>query len=105
MGDMVIVAYRPKPGREAELLALTLEHVPTLRGLGLATERPTLAMHSKEGVIIEVFEWCDGAIATAHQNPAVLKMWERYSAVCDYARLSELPEAKDLFAQFVPIDL
>ena len=30
MGDMVIVAYRPKPGKEADLLALTRDHVPAL---------------------------------------------------------------------------
>jgi hypothetical protein len=105
MGDMVIVAYRPKPGRADDLLALTLEHVPALRRLGLATDRPALAMRSKEGVILEVFEWCEGAIATAHQNPEVLKMWGRYAEVCDYSPLADLPEAKDLFAQFTPIDL
>ena len=51
MGDMVIVSYRPKPGREADLLALTREHVPILRALGLATDGPTLAMRSKSGAI------------------------------------------------------
>ena len=43
MGDIVIAAYRPKPGRDAE--------------------------------------------------------------ACDYVTLHELPETKDMFAQFVPIDL
>ena len=56
MGDMVIVAYRPKPGQEDALLALTREHVPMLRRLGLATDRPCLVMRSGSGVIIEVFE-------------------------------------------------
>jgi hypothetical protein len=105
MGDMVIVAYRPKPGREAELLELTRTHVPQLRELGLATQRTPLAMRSKDGVIVEVFEWREGAIATAHENPAVLAMWGRYSAVCDYVPLNQLPEAADMFAQFDPIDL
>jgi hypothetical protein len=62
-------------------------------------------MRSKDGVILEVFEWCEGAIASAHENPDVLEIWGRYAAVCDYVPLSELPEAKDLFAQFEPIDL
>jgi hypothetical protein len=52
MGDMVIVAYRPKPGKEHELLALTRDHVPELRRLGLATDRTTFAMRSKEGIIV-----------------------------------------------------
>ena len=105
MGDMVIVAYRPKPGKEDELLALTRDHVPELRRLGLATDRTTLAMRSKKGIIVEVFEWQDGAINAAHTNPDVLAMWERYGAVCDYVPLDELPEARDMFAQFEPIEL
>ncbi len=105
MGDMVIVGYRPKPGREEDLLALTRTHVPTLRSLGLATDRPTLAMRSREGVVVEVFEWREGAIARAHQDPAVQEMWGRYAAVCDYVPLHELPEFKDMFAQFSPLDI
>ena len=105
MGDMVIVAYRPKPGREDDLLALTRDHVPELRRLGLATDRPTLVMRSKEGIVVEVFEWRDGAIDAAHAHPDVLAMWERYAAVCDYVPLDQLPEAQDLFARFEPVDL
>ena len=105
MGDMVIIAYRPKPGRDEELLALTRDHVPKLRRLGLATERATLAMRSEDGIVIEVFEWQDGAINSAHTNPDVLAMWERYAAVCDYVPLHELPEARDMFAQFKALDL
>ncbi len=59
----------------------------------------------KDGVIVEVFEWKTGAIASAHQNPDVQALWGRYAAVCDYVPLHELPEAKDMFAQFEPIDL
>ncbi len=105
MGDMVIVAYRPKPGMEDELIALTRSHVPELRNLGLATDRQPLAMRTKDGVIVEVFEWHHGAIETAHTNPEVLEMWRRYAAVCDYVPLHELHEAKDMFAQFEPIEL
>ncbi len=105
MGDMVIVAYRPNPGCEEALLALTREHVPILRALGLATDRAPLALRAKDGVIVEVFEWRPGAIAKAHDNPEVLAMWRRYDAVCEYMPLKDLSEAKDLFAQFEPIDL
>jgi hypothetical protein len=105
MGDMVIVGYRPKPGHAAALLALTLEHVPILRQLGFASDRPALAMRAKDGSIVEVFEWNDGAIAKAHEHPDVQAMWGRYDAACDYIPLNELPESKDLFASFEPIDL
>ena len=105
MGRMVIVGYRPKPGCEDALLTLTRDHVPCLRRLGFATDRQALAMRSKDGIIVEVFEWADGAIARAHEHPEVLAMWERYAAVCEYTPLRQLAEAKDLFAEFEPIEL
>ena len=74
MGNMVIVACRPKPGCEDELLVLTRHHVPKLRRLGLATDRTILAMRSKDGIIVEVFEWQDGAIDAVHTNPEVVAM-------------------------------
>jgi hypothetical protein len=104
MGDVVIVAYRPKPGREADLLALTRTHVSELRALGLATDRPATAMRAKDGTVVEVFEWQDGAIARAHEHPAIHAMWARYAEVCDYVPLSDLAESRDMFAQFVPVE-
>ncbi len=105
MGDLVIVAYRPKPGCDDALLALTRDHVPALRRLGLVTDRAPVIMRSRAGLIVELFEWQDGAIDAAHTHPAVLAMWERYAALCDYVPLHELPETHDMFAQFKPIDL
>jgi hypothetical protein len=105
MGDMVIAAYRPKPGKAPELLALTQMHIPYLRELDLVTDRPTLAMQGQDGTIIEVFEWRDGAIDRAHAMPEIHRLWETYAAVCDYTPLDALPESKTLFAQFRPLDL
>ena len=105
MGEIVNVAYRPKAGRECELLDLVKDHVPFLRRLGLATDRQATAMRGKDGVIVEVFEWEEGAIASAHENLDVQALWGKFAAVCDYIPLHELPEAKDMFAQFEPIDL
>ncbi len=105
MSDMVIVAYRPKVGCENELLELVKDHVPFLRRLGLATDRPALVMRAKEGVIVEVLEWKMGAIAKAHENPDVQALWAKFASVCDYVPLSELPEAKDMFAQFEAAEL
>ncbi len=102
MGDICIVAYRPKAGREAELDTLIADHAPFLRRIGLATERPSTLMRGADGVVIDVFEWKDGAIATAHEHPQVLEMWGRYGEVCDYVPLHELPEAKMMFTQFRP---
>jgi hypothetical protein len=104
MGDVVIVGYKPKPGKESELLGLVREHVPYLRNLGLATDRPPIALKSKDGIIVEIFEWCDGAIEKAHRDPAVHKLWAEYAEVCDYVPLVGLSEFNDMFAQFAPIN-
>jgi len=104
MGDVVVVAYRPKPGQDAALLDLVRDHVPFLRRLGLATDRPALAMRGRGGVIVEVFEWAEGAVAKAHEHPDIQAMWGRYAAVCDYVQLRELPEAAEMFATFAPLD-
>ncbi|HUD46970.1 MAG TPA: hypothetical protein VMR33_09070 [Candidatus Baltobacteraceae bacterium] len=106
MAVMVIVAYRPRPGMESRLLELTRQHVPILRGQGLATDRPAYAMRAADGTIIEVFEWkSQGAIDAAHTNPAVLKMWESYAAVCEYVPLITIKECSDMFAGFEPVAL
>ena len=54
---MVIVAYRPRAGKEALLLELTRQHLPVLRAQGLATDRPSSVMRAADGTIVEVFEW------------------------------------------------
>ena len=102
---MVIVAYRPLPGKEAVLLDLTRKHLPVLRAQGLATERPSFAMRAADGTILEVFEWkSKAAMEGAHRNPAVIEMWKRYAEACEYVPLRSLKEAGDLFAGFEPVE-
>ena len=99
-----IVAYRPKPGKEIELMALAREHVPYLRTIGFATQRPHVVATASDGTVLEVFEWVQGALAKAHQHPGLQELWTRYSAVCDYVPLNTLAESGMMFANFVPVD-
>lgn len=103
--NIVIVAYRPKPGKEADLLQLTREHVPLLRAEGLATDHPVTVCKAANGTIVEVFEWAAGGAERAHSNPLVLKLWERYAVACDFAPLATLAESSTLFASFTPVTL
>ena len=105
MGRLVIAAYRPKPGQTEKLEALVRGHVPFLWGLGLATARDAVAMRAKDGTIVEVFEWSDGAIESAHKNPKVQELWQQFGAVSDYVPLAEIAEAKEMFAEFTPLEL
>ena len=104
MGDMVIVAYKPKEGMGGQLRELVKNHVPFLGRLGLVTDRKPMAMMSNDGTIIEVFEWEVGGISKAHENVAVNELWEKFSKVCDYVPIGTLPEAQNIFSQFKPID-
>jgi quinol monooxygenase YgiN len=103
-GIIVVVAYRPKAGREAELLELVRGRVPTLLREGLATDRVPVMMRAKDGTIIEVSEWkSHQAIEEAHKNPRVLAMWDKFFAVCDCVPLKTVPEAETMFAGFEPM--
>ena len=105
MGIMVMAGYRPRPGRETALLEEVRAHVPALRAEGLATDRPALAMQAADGTIIEIFEWVSReAIDSAHANPVVQRMWERFGACCDYVPVGDLDEARQLFSAFVPLE-
>ena len=104
-GVIVIVAYRPKPGKEMQTLELVRNRVPALRKEGLATDRVPTIMRARDGTIIEVSEWKSvDAIDAAHKNPNVLAMWNQFSEVCDCIPLNTLAEANDLFAGFEPIE-
>jgi quinol monooxygenase YgiN len=103
-GIIVIVTYRPKPGKESETLDLVKSRVPTLRKEGLVTERTPIMMRARDGTIIEVSEWkSQEAIDAAHKNPNVLVMWNRFFEVCDCIPLNKLSESAEMFAGFEPI--
>ena len=104
-GVIAVVAYRPKPGKEQELLELVRSRVPTLRKEGLVTDRVPTIMRARDGTIVEVSEWKSREeIDAAHKNANVLAMWEKFGAVCDCVPLNTLAEAKDMFAGFTPIE-
>ena len=103
-GVVVIVAYRPKPGKENELIDLVRSRVPTLRKEGLVSDRVPTIMRSRDGTIIEVSEWKSReAIDAAHKNPNVLAMWNKFFAICDCIPVNTLAEANEMFAGFEPI--
>jgi quinol monooxygenase YgiN len=104
-GVCVIVAYRPKPGKEAELLELVRSRVPTLAREGLVTDRVPVIMRAKDGTIIEVSEWkSHEAIEAAHKNENVWALWNKFFAVCDCVPLKTLAEAEEMFAGFEPLN-
>lgn len=105
MERIVIVGYKPFQGKEEELKELSKSHWKTLHDLGLVTDRRPVVMQAENGAIIEVFGWKSKmAMEEAHSNPDVLKMWSKYSKVCEYVPIATIKEAENLFSEFSPIN-
>lgn len=105
MGIIVIVGYKPKPGRERDLEGLMKTHYSILKGENLVTERDSVIARAKDGTIIEIFEWVSSeAMQSAHENENVLAMWKQYENVCEYVPISKIPESSELFSGFTPLN-
>ena len=105
MERLVIVAYKPFPGKEVQLLELALRHVDVLRNEGLVSERRPIIMQAKDGTIVEVFGWkSKESVEIAHNNPQVQKLWSHYAEVCEYVPIGTIAEGGQLFAEFTPVN-
>ena len=103
-GNLVMALYRPKPGKDAAVRALIARHVPTLRSLALATERPVLLLQADDGTYLEIFEWKPGAAQAAHTNPGVLEIWGPMHEAADFVRLADLEESGRPFPHFRAVE-
>ena len=102
-GVVVIVAYRPKPGRAADLDALVARHAPSLLAGGFVTGRAPVIAKAKDGTVVEVFEWAsEKAIELAHADETVRALWDAFEEVCEIVPIGELDEAGRLFSEFAP---
>ncbi len=98
---LAFATYKPKEGKEQELLDLVNKHLPALRELELATDRNNFIAKSKDGTIIEVFEWTSmNAINAAHVHPAIAAIWEKMTLIADFVPMSTLSEGQRPFAGF-----
>jgi hypothetical protein len=106
MGRITIAIYHPKPGKESQLLEVIRDHMPILRSQNLITERKAMVMKAIDHSIIEIFEWKSReAIGSAHTNPHVLQLWERFNEVCTYMKPVDIEEFHNLFSEFEPVDI
>ena len=104
--QVVIAAYRPKPGREKDLEEIVRKHVPLLRKAGLATARPVTLLRSfTDGTLLEIFEWVDVESAQkAHTHPEVSKLWDAFADAADMLSLGDLCESKRPFPHFQAVE-
>ena len=104
--QIVFALYRPHPGQDAAMRRLIARHVPALRRLGLATDRPTVLVRAGDGTYVEVFEWVsETAARTAHDHPDIAEIWDSMELIADFATLASLAEAQRPFTHFEPVEL
>ena len=78
----MLCTYRPKRGREEELLSLVERHWSALHAAGLVTPEPAIvyrASDKRSGRVsfVEIFSWRDErASATAHEMHTVRAIWD-----------------------------
>ena len=102
---VVVVVYKPLPGREKELEKIVSKHYDILNKENLVTERLPIVMRSGDGSIIEIFEWRSAeAIESAHSNAQVLRLWNEFNAVCTYETPLSVGEFHNLFSEFEPVN-
>jgi hypothetical protein len=105
MGRITFAIYRPKPGKEKQLLQLVEEHLPILKSQNLITDRKPIVMQAKDKSVIEVFEWKSReAIDHAHNNTEVQKLWNRFGEVCDFETPKNIAEFSEMFSEFESIN-
>lgn len=91
-----LVTYVPKPGKEAELLALVKQHEPALRKVGLVTDEPFTVwkaydIRKKREQFVESFAWKNaGASDLAHQTPEVMAVWEPMGPILEELTICEV---------------
>ena len=84
----VICIFRVKESHEAEFTTLLEKHWPTLREVGLATEKEPIHYSGPErggGVVfVHIYEWVDeDSSRVAHNSPEVMAIWEPMGPCCE----------------------
>lgn len=104
--NLVMALYKAKPGKDSELRGLIKEHFPLLKQYGLTTDRVPFIAQSSNGTYLEVFEWKNAAAAkSAHDHPAIAKIWEAMGMICSFEKLENLPEISKPFPHFEQVEV
>ena len=105
MGRVVFAIYKPFNRKIDALLEIVKQHKPLLLQENLVTSRPFIVLKTKNGSIIEIFEWkSEAAIEAAHSNKKIMEIWDAFSKVCTYETLQSLDEANSIFSDFEVLD-
>ena len=97
MPHTVLATFRVRAGSQAELSGLLERHwqIISSRGLCEGPQPVRLIRHDSDGdVMLELFDWRDGGLNDALQDPAVRQVWLAIDQCCEQrngAPQSEFP--------------
>ena len=98
-------AYRPRPGREAEVAAHLRGELAALRARGHITGRPAAICRTAAGLYLVVAEWAtERSVDDAHADEVILEIWRRKEQLVEYLAPSELDGIDVPFASFDVVD-
>jgi hypothetical protein len=94
-------AYRPRPGREDELLPHLREEVATLRARGYITSRPVPICLTARGEYLVIAEWAtETSVDEAHADDVILEVWRRKEQLVEYIAPADLDQSDVPFASY-----
>jgi hypothetical protein len=106
MARIALVSYRPRKGKEAELIGMIRSHFPILRREGFITDRKAVGMRAGDGTILAMFEWIsEEAVTDAATNASVQEIWMEVSKVSDFIKAVAIKEFTDVFPTFETIEI
>lgn len=101
-----IVLYRPRKGKEEELLKHMRDAFPMLRRNGFITDRKVTGMKARDGRVMVVFEWVTAeAMDSAGEHPEVQEYWMEADRISSFEKPADLPELQRLLPDFEPVNL
>ena len=102
---LTISAWHPRYGRRHNLVALLAQLFARLRQIGLITDREALVGSTDNDEVIVILEWVSSdAIASANDDPKVVRIMRHIVQLADAVAPATLSAARETYFESTPID-
>lgn len=104
MRHIALILYSPRKDREQELIEMLQQNIPVMRKLGLVTDREQILASTKDGSIIQLFEWKnDDSQEQAMAHPVCQEMWLKVGNISEFQKPTAVAEFNEVFSMFKTI--
>jgi hypothetical protein len=99
-----LAAYRPRPGKDEELLELFEAEFARLRTGRHVTDRRVPICRTDRGEYLAILEWSsDHAVDDAHRDAQVLRIWARKAEIAEYLAPRDLAGSDVPFVSYTKL--